>query len=278
MHIRYGRQFLRHRTSQAACVLLLVFAVAAIGGPLFSPDPSAETPAVLQAPSKEHLLGTNDVGQDVWARLAAGSHTSLLVGLSVGLFSTILSVAAGVPAALRGGLYDRVMMRIVDAFLVMPTIVVAVLVSAFIQPGIWGLVALISLLHWQGGARILRAQTLSLKEEAHVDAAKTFGGGTWHLLWRHILPDLTPLLIVGFVQRARMAVLMEAGLAFIGITTSSMISWGTMIRHAMDFYHLPAWQWWLLPPGICLSLLIIAFVFIGHTLEHIMEPRLNHHA
>ncbi len=277
MHIKYGHEFFRHKGALPACILIALLGAFSLAAALFSPDPGAQSPAVLQAPSADHWLGTNDVGQDVLARLAAGTRTSLLVAVSVGVLSTLLSIAAGVPAALHGGLYDRAVMRIVDAFLVVPGIVVAVLVAAFVQPGIWGLILLISLLHWQGGARILRSQTLSLKQEAHVDAARTFGAGTWHLLRRHIVPDLTPLLIAGFVQRARMAVLMEAGLAFIGITTPGMISWGTMIRHAMDFTYLPVWQWWLLPPGICLSGLIIAFVFVGHALEQIMEPH-SHHA
>jgi peptide/nickel transport system permease protein len=275
MHVRPGRQLIRSATGRAGVGLLAVVVLIAVIGPFVSPDPARQTVRVLEPPSAAHPLGTDDVGQDVWARLASGARTSVVVAMGAGLLSTVLSAAVGISAGLAGGLYERASMRLVDALLVMPSILVLILLSAFIQPGMAGLILLISVMQWAGGARVLRAQTLSLKERPHVEASRAFGAGSLHLVTRHIVPDLAPLLVVAFIHRARRAVFMEAGLAFIGIAAPSMVSWGTMIRNALGFYYTPAWSWWLLPPGICLSLLILSFLFIGHSLENIMEPQLD---
>ncbi len=276
MHIKYGRSVMRSGMGKTGVWLLAFVALIALVGPLLSPDPARETVKVLQEPSGQHLLGTNEVGQDVWARLASGARTSILVAVGAGVLSTFLSALVGISAGLAGGLYERVTMRVVDALLVVPSLVLLILLSAFLQPGLAGLVLLISVLHWPGGARVLRSQTLSLKERPHVFASRAFGAGPGHIVLRHIVPDLGPLLIVSFIHRARAAVFMEAGLAFIGITDPSIVSWGTMIRNALDFYYTAAWSWWLLPPGLCLSLLILSFLFLGHSLEVVMEPRLKH--
>ncbi len=275
MHIKPVQKLIHSGIGRAGIGLLLLMILLAVVGPLLSPDPARESVEVLESPSARHLLGTDDVGHDVGARLASGARTSLLVAIGAGGLSTLLSAAVGISAGLAGGFYERISMRLVDAMLVMPTIVVMILLSAFIQPGITGLILLIGLMQWAGGARVLRAQTLSLKERQHVHASRAFGAGAIHVTARHIVPDLAPLLVVSFIHRARRAVFMEAGLAFIGIAAPTMISWGTMIRNALSFYYTSAWAWWLLPPGICLSLLILSFLFIGHSLEKVMEPRLK---
>ncbi|MFW6456778.1 MAG: ABC transporter permease [Planctomycetota bacterium] len=275
MHISYGKKVLQSGIGRAGLIILSTLLLLAVIGPWISADPMQQTEDVLQAPSTRHFSGTDDVGHDVWARLVMGARTSLLVATGAGLLSTVLSAAVGISSGWTGGLYDRFSMRLVDAVLVMPTILVLILLSAFIQPTLFGLIVLISGLQWAGGARVLRAQTLTLKERPHVRAAQSFGAGPLHILARHIVPDLGPLLIVSFIHRARRAVFMEAGLAFIGIVAPSVISWGMMIRNALGFYYTSAWTWWLLPPGICLSLMILSFLFIGYALETIMEPRLS---
>ena len=275
MHVRHGKRLLNSLSGKIGLCLVGLLAAAALLSPALCGDPARQTLGVLQAPSSKHLLGANDVGQDIFSRLLCGAQTSLIVAVCAGLLSTTLSAFVGMTAALIGGPYERAVMRLVDALLVIPGLVVAILIAAFIQPGLWGLIAVISLLHWAGGARVVRAQTLHLMQHEHVEAARTFGAGRLHLVLRHIVPDLGPILLVSFVHRARMAVFMEAGLAFIGIADPSMVSWGTMIQNALGFYYLPAWKWWLLPPGLCLSLLILSFVFTGHALESVMEPRLR---
>ena len=193
----------------------------------------------------------------------------------MGILATLLSTVFGVSAALVGGLYEKVVMRIVDAFIVIPMIIIIILISAYIRPGILILILLLSLLSWQGGARIMRAQALSLKERGHVAAAKSFGANRFYLAWRHIVPDLGPILLVEFIYGVRRAVFMEAGLAFLGISDPTVVSWGMMMRDALSFSYLNVWQWWLVPTGVALSLIIIGLTFVGHAAEPVIEPRLR---
>jgi peptide/nickel transport system permease protein len=275
MHVRVLRELKKDILGKIGLALIAVFIIFASVCPFMFRDPGSHSQAIFEPPSSSHLLGTNDVGQDIWSRLAQGTRTSVLVAIGVGFLSTLISTLTGISAGIIGGICDKIIMRLVDALLVIPTIVVLILVASFVNPSVWILIVLISLLHWQGGARVIRSQTLALKERMHISAARTFGAGRWYIIFRHIIPDLGPILIVSFIHRARMAVFMEAGLAFIGIADPLMISWGMMMHHALKFYYLPVWKWWLLPPGISLSLLIMSFTFLGHSLEKIMEPRLR---
>ncbi len=275
MHVRIFLELKNDTLGKIGLILIAFFAVSALILPSIFHNPDSHSQETLEPPSTSHPLGTNDVGQDVFSRLVYGTRTSLLIAIGVGVFSTLISAVVGISTGLMGGIYDKVMMRLVDALLVIPTIVVLILVASFIKPNIWVLITLISLLHWQGGARVIRSQTLSLKERMYISASKTFGASRRHIIFRHIIPDLGPILIVSFINRARMAVFMEAGLAFIGIADPLMASWGMMMHHALKFYYLSVWKWWLLPPGIALSLLIISFTFLGYSLERVLEPRLR---
>ncbi|MEA2032615.1 MAG: ABC transporter permease subunit, partial [Euryarchaeota archaeon] len=150
-----------------------------------------------------------------------------------------------------------------------------ILVAAYVLPNVWTLIFLISILTWQGGARLVRAQTLSLKERMHIYAARTFGANKRYISTRHIIPELGPILVAVFIHSATRGVFMEAGLAFLGIADISTVSWGLMMHYALKFYYLEVWKWWLLPTGLALSITIMAFVFIGHAFETAMDPRLR---
>lgn len=276
MHIDFRKEVTRSGVGRFGLALFLLMVAIALFAPLLANyDPTEQSRFALESPSLSHLLGTNHVGQDIWSQLVFGARTSLLVGLSVAFLSTLLSAVIGTSAALIGGLYDKIVMRTVDALLIIPIIIVLILVSAYLQPSIWILIILLALLGWQGGARITRAQSLSLKERLHVAAARSFGASRPYLIRRHILPDLGPILFVEFIYGMRRAIFIEAGLAFIGISDPNMVSWGMMMREALGFTYLNVWLWWLVPAGVALSLTIIAITFIGHTLEPAMDPRLR---
>jgi len=279
MHINLREEVKQHNSAKFGIAILLLMLTIALFAPLLaSYSPNMQTPFAFEPPSFSHWLGTNHVGQDILSQLLYGARTSLLVGFSVALLATILSATIGASTALIGGLYDRITMRIVDAFIIIPIIVIIILVAAYVKPGLWVLILLLSLLGWQGGARIIRAQALSLKEMGHISAAQSFGASNVYLTFRHILPDLGPILLVEFIYGIRRAIFMEAGLAFLGIADPTTISWGMMMREALDFCYLDVWQWWLLPPGIALSLTILSVTFIGHTLEGALDPRLESEA
>jgi peptide/nickel transport system permease protein len=328
MHIDTKREVAGSRSGQIGIALLLIVVFIAIFAPLFTAhDPLEQTANSFLPPSWDHLLGTNHVGQDIWSQLVYGARTSLLVGLLVAVLSTFLAAVIGSSAALIGGVYDRVVMRFVDAFIVIPIIILVILLSVYVDPNLgggaiacieiligvvvvgvslyvlrtlgWvgllvvvpvvalvvlsrdilsstgGLILILSLLCWQGGARIIRAQTLSLKEKAHVTAARGFGASTWYVMRRHIIPDLGPLLVADFVFCVRRAVFLQAGLAFLGIGDPSVVSWGSMISDAREWIFLDVWRWWLVPAGLALSVTIVAITLLGRSLEPALDPRLR---
>jgi peptide/nickel transport system permease protein len=275
MYINYFDCVKKNNIGKIGLIILVIICVIALLAPVFISDsPSESSVNTLQKPNEDHWLGTNDIGQDIMIRVIYGARTSLLIAFLVGLLSTFISAFMGATAALIGGLYERTVMRIIDIFLTLPVIMVIVLIAAYIRPGIIMLTLLLSLFSWQGGARIIRAQTLSLKNKAHINAASTFGAGILYLLKKHIIPDLGPIMTAGFVQHARRAVFMEAGLAFLGIADPTMVSWGIMLNRALEFSYLNVWNW-LLPPGIALALTVLSFTFLGYALEEILNPRLR---
>jgi peptide/nickel transport system permease protein len=276
MHIDLKREIKESGPGKTGLIILLLMIAVALLAPILAPyDPHQQSAASLLPPSWQHWLGTNHVGEDIWSQLVYGARTSLLVGFGVGILCTLLGTLFGVSAALVGGLYEKVVMRIVDAFIVIPMVIVVILISAYIRPSTTTLILLLSFLSWQGGARIIRAQALSLKERGNVTAAKSFGAGHFYIARRHIVPDLGPILLVDFIYGVRRGVFMEAGLAFLGITDPNVVSWGTMMRDALSFSYLNVWQWWLVPTGIALSLTIIGLTFVGHAAEPVIEPRLR---
>jgi peptide/nickel transport system permease protein len=270
------KEMMESSPARIGFVILFLMLAAALLAPLIaSSDPHQQSTAALLAPSTSHWLGTNHVGQDIWSQLVFGARTSLLVGFGVGVLATLLGTIFGVSAALIGGVYERIVMRLVDALIVIPMVIVIILVAAYVKPSILMLIVLLALLSWQGGARIIWAQTLSLKERGYVSAARSFGGGNSYIALRHIVPALGPILLVDFIYGIRRAVFLEAGLAFLGIGDPTKVSWGMMMRDALSFSYLPVWQWWLLPTGIALSLTIVGLTFIGHAVEPIIDPRLR---
>jgi peptide/nickel transport system permease protein len=276
MHINYWKELKKSTFGMIGLALLTLVVIIAVSSPLLARyDPGEPSHSALKPPSNEHWLGTNDVGQDIWSRLLYGTKNTLLVAFGVGVLTTLIGTIIGASAALVGGLYERIMMRAVDALIAIPAFIVIILVAAYVLPNVWTLILLISVLTWQGGARLVRAQTLSVKERMHIYAARTFGANKWYISMRHIIPDLSPILFAVFVHSATRGIFMEAGLAFLGIADISTVSWGLMMHHALKFYYLDVWKWWLLPTGLALSVTIMAFVFIGHAFEAVMDPRLR---
>ncbi|SMB99654.1 peptide/nickel transport system permease protein [Thermanaeromonas toyohensis ToBE] len=276
MHVNYWQEIKENRLGRTGLWLFLFLAFLAALAPFLAPySPEARVGAAFSRPSAQHWLGTNDVGQDVWSCLLYGARTSLLVGCGAALLAGIISVLVGSSAALAGGLYDALCMRVVDAFLVIPPVLVAILVGAYLKPHLLTLILLLAAFLWPGGARIIRAEALSLKEKKSVAAARTFGAGSFYIMARHIIPDLGPVLLAVMIQNARRAIFMEAGLSFLGVSDPTLLSWGKMMQQALNFTYLGVWKWWLLPPGLALSVTVTALTFIGYALEGVLNPRLR---
>jgi peptide/nickel transport system permease protein len=275
MHNSVMKKLRMDRSAIAGMVIVAVLFLFALIGPFFSGQPDAFSESILYGPDSSHLLGTNDLGQDIFTRLIYGLRTSFIISISAGAIATVMGTIIGVFSGYIGGALDMVLMRIVDALLVMPVILVLILISAFIKPGIVGIIILISLFHWQCTARIVRGQTLVLRQKTHISAARAAGSKSPYIIIRHIIPDLGNIIIVSFIYNARSAVFLEAGMAFIGISGTQSISLGTIINNAFRFYYLPVWIWWLLPAGIILSMILISLTFLGNLMEKAIDPRLQ---
>ncbi|HPS91751.1 MAG TPA: ABC transporter permease [Methanothrix sp.] len=276
MHIDPLAEIRQDPMARMGLFILAAISLMALFAPLLSSySPNDYTGKIFSPPDMDHPLGTDSVGQDIWVRLLYGARTSLIVAGAVAIISSTLSLLIGATAALIGGFYERFCMRTIDAITSLPSIVVMILVAAYLRPSLMLLILLISALSWPTGARIVRSQVLSLKERAHITAARTFGAGKRHIITTHILPELSPIITSMMMMDARRAVFMEAGLAFLGVSDPLVISWGKMMHQAMAFTYLDVWKWWLVPTGFALSATLIGISFLSFSLEAAMDPRLR---
>ncbi|MBW2148917.1 MAG: ABC transporter permease [Deltaproteobacteria bacterium] len=268
--------FLSDANGRIGLFILLFFGMLAMLGPVLAPYSAGQSSGIpLAPPTRVHPLGVNDIGEDILANLLLGCRHSLIVGLAVGCVSVIISLVVGLLAALLGKVVDRFLMRLVDVLIALPNLLLFILISAYVRPSTTTLIVMLALLSWQYGARVIRGQAMVLFRQGHVLASRSFGGSLVYVTFRHVIPDLFPILVVGFVMRTRFAILSEAGLAFLGIGDPLAPSLGKMISACMEYIFLPVWAWWLLPAGLALSGLIVGFTLLGITLEKKFDPSLD---
>jgi len=263
-------------------VVVVGFAILALGAPwLARYRVTALAGPPLQSPGWEHWLGTNSVGQDLASQWLAGARVSLSIAVVGGGATMVLALAAGTVAGWLGGLVDAVILRVIDFVLVLPTIPLVIVVSAYTRPSLLTLSAIIAVTSWPGAARVIRAQVLSLRDRAHIRAAVGFGASTGQVLRRHVLPESGLVLAATAIRSCERAIAFEAGLAFLGLTVSPHGSWGTIMHDALSFpalFFTRAWAWWLLPPVIGVSLVLGGLALLGTAVEDRVNPRLARHA
>ncbi len=258
---------------------LTMFVLAALAAPWLAPyDPHAFSGQPLERPSTAHWLGTNDVGQDILSELVHGARISIAVGLGAAMGTVALGTLVGGVGGYAGGLVDVVLMRLLDVMLTLPRLPLLVLLAAFLGSGPLQTMITISLLFWPSTARMIRARIQSERTRGYIHMARQFGGGVGYLLWRHMLPAIAPLIAFGLISSASRAVAMEAGLAFLGLGDPTAKSWGLMMRFALNLPGLlltDRWLWWLLPPGLCITMLVLSLTFVGMGMEKQLQPRLG---
>ncbi|WP_342431148.1 ABC transporter permease [Neobacillus sp. FSL H8-0543] len=258
--------------------LLIIFLCIALFAPLIAPfDPTERVGSPFSKPNGVFLLGTNDIGQDIFSELLYGTRVSLLIGVIAAFISIILGCLIGVISGYFGGKIDTFLMRLVDLVLVIPFLPLMILLAAFIGPSFWNIVLVISLISWASPARVIRSQVLTLKTKGYVEAARSIGTGVRVILTRHILPGVIPIALSQFVLAASHSILIEASLSFLGLGDPFTKSWGTILYYAQarGAFLTDAWIWWILPPGLLITTLVIGFAFTGYSLEEILNPRLR---
>ncbi len=227
-------------------------------------------------PSEFGPLGTDSFGRPIWDQLVFGSRISLLVGIAATLIAIVIGTIVGVTAGFFGGWVDSVLSRLTEWFLVIPFLPLAIVLAAILGPSVRNIILVIGVTSWPTTARLIRAQVLTLKQRLYVERSRALGGSGRHVMGRHILPNVTPLVLANATLTVPIAILSETALAFLGLGDPSAISWGQMLEEAFSFGALTreAW-WWYLPPGICVIGVVLAFTLVGRALEEVLDPRLR---
>jgi len=276
MHLNARRTLLRDPWFVSGFTLLLLMILSAILGPLLSPyDPHDISFMPLSPPSGDHWLGVNDGGMDILSELLFGLRNTMVFGVIAGTAGLVIGIAFGLLSAWLGGWLDQLLMRLADITLAIPAVMVLILLASFFRPSPLVLALTLAALAWPTTAKGVRAQALIVKNSLHIQAARRMGGTNRYIVFRHLMPELFPLYLISFAAKTRMAMFMEASLAFLGLFDPSRKSLGIMISYGLKYYYLDIWANWLLPPILCLSLLIMTATFLALSLEKVFDPRLK---
>ena len=254
-----------------------LFVFLAIFGRVIAPhDPDASSLDVLAHPSAQHWLGTTEQGSDVFSQLLVGARVSIVVGFAAALISAVLGAAVGLLGGYFGGWTDRVLDSFENWFLVIPQIPLMIVLARLLNPSLGVLIAVIGLTSWAGTGRIVRAQVLTLRERAFVERARAQGAADGYIIRTHIMPNTLPLIFANTVLIVAVAILAEAALAFLGLGDPTRISWGTMLQNAFDSGAPSEGAWWyVVPPGLCITVLVLAVSMLGFLFEEYVNPRLR---
>jgi len=274
------REFAGHRSGLVGLVLLLVVIVAALLTPLLVPietlDVTRLTARQNEPPTGAHWLGTDPAGRDVVAMLLWGSRISLLVGFAATAVSMVIGTVVGMSAGHFGGWAQAVIMRVIDFFLVIPSLVLAIVLSSVLSRGVWTIIIAIGVTSWAATARIVRSQTLSIEARDYIERSRALGAGDAHLLGRHVLPAVLPLVLANTTLTVGSAVIAESTLSFLGLGDPTTISWGSMLKSALDTGAATAGFWWfVLPPGLAIVVVVLCFTLVGRALEAVVNPTLR---
>nr|WP_216673980.1 ABC transporter permease [Saccharibacillus endophyticus] len=276
------RQLLRSKTGMIGAVIVLIVCLIAIFAPLLAThDPNAvapidrlKPPAWLEGGSSDYLLGTDNLGRDIWSRIVYGSQVSLIVGIGAVLVSGAIGAVLGVTAAYYGRWVDAIIMRLADSLLAIPTILLMLVVLAVVGPGMWTLIFVIGATNWVSYARVVRGEVLSLKERDFVKSARMIGARSGRIIFRHILPNVMSSFIVLSGMNVATTIIMEASLSFLGLgITTPDVSWGGMLSDGRQYV---ATSWWVATfPGMAITITVLGVIFLGDWLRDVLDPRMK---
>lgn len=286
----FGRRFAARTDGVVGAAILVLFAALALAPALFVgplQTVTTATGAALEAPSAAHLFGTDEVGRDMLNLTVHGARVSMVIGLLATLITILLGAVIGIVAGFLGGRSEQVLMRFTDFFLVLPTFVLAIVLAPIIldivgtdaeffgiRATLFVIVIVIGLTSWASTARVIRSQTLSVKERMFVDRARVIGGSRVHIMRRHILPNVVNLIVANTVLTFAGAIFTETTLSFIGLGDPFAPSWGQLLNAAQESGApgLGAW-WYIAPPAVCVVVVILAFTLVGNALDDVLNPK-----
>ncbi|MFE9687667.1 ABC transporter permease [Streptomyces sp. NPDC002701] len=277
---RFWARYRAHRSGLLGLGVLALFALVALTAPLtVGSDVQSVTEAPgrpMESPSADFPLGTDQFGRSLLGLVVWGSRVSLLVGLLAAVLSVAIGALIGITAGHFRGWFATVMMRITDWFLVMPTLVLAIVLATVLSRSLGTIILAIGVTTWPTTARLVRAQTLAVESRPYIERAKALGGGHWHVMSRHVLPNVMPLVLAQTTLIISSAILAEATLAFLGLGDPTVVSWGGLLQDAREAGAVSAGKWWyLVPPGVAIAVVALAFTLCGRAVESVLNPKLG---
>lgn len=280
---RVWRQFRGSRQGVIGLIVLVLFVLMALAAPLLA-DIRELNPVLARAagnpqwgsPSEFLPLGTDHLRRSVWAQFVWGSRVSLFVGLAATVLTILIGSVVGVVSGFVGGRLDGLLMRLTEWFLVIPFLPLAIVLASILGRNVWNIIFVIGVTSWPSTARLVRAQVLTVKQRLFVDRARSLGAGGGHLVGRHILPNVSGLILANATLAVPISILTETTLSFLGLGDPSSASWGKTLEEAFVNGAMIRNAWWyFLPAGLGILAVVLAFTLIGRTLEEIADPRLG---
>ncbi|OXM56493.1 ABC transporter permease [Amycolatopsis thailandensis] len=277
---KHWREFAANKAGLTGLIFLGLITVLAILAPVLTDESGLDVTKVtggpLEPPSGEFWLGTDIDGRSVLLMTYWGARISLLVGFSAAFLSVLIGTIIGIAAAHFGGWLSSLLLRFTDFFLVLPSLVLAVVLAAVLDRNTATVIIAIGVTAWPSTARLVRAQTLTIESRPYIERSKALGGGHLHIVGKHVLPGVMPLVLANTTLVVGNAVIADATLAFLGVGDPNSISWGAMLQSALNNGAITRGAWWnLLPPGIAIVVIVLGFTLVGRALETVLNPRLK---
>jgi len=277
-----SRALFRDPLTAIASIGLGVFVVLGVFGPTLAPHPPFETlsdangtPLRLQAPGPKHWLGTTTRGHDVLSQMMHGARIALIVGVLSAVIAGVIGASIGLLSGYFGRTVDQVLMRLTDVAFGIPTLPFALIVVGILGPGVLNTIAVIGAILWRTQARVIRSQVLTIKERAYIRAARIAGAGHGRIMLLHIGPNILPFLLLYLALSVAQSVLLEAGLSFLGFSDPRVVTWGGMLNAAFEAGAVRTAWWWVLPPGLALSVVVVSSFVVVRQFEEAVNPRLR---
>lgn len=277
---KFWEQYKESKLGILGLIILLFFILVSIFAEVLAPYPigvlQGDRSSILQPPSSKYLLGTDELGRDLLSLLLYGGKVSLLIGLFATLIIAIIGVFIGVSAGYFGGITEELLMRLTDTFLVIPSLPLMIVLASLLGANFWNMILVIGVTGWTGTARVLRAEVLSLKEIPFIESTRAIGASDARIILLHILPNVLPLIVCQTILLIGGSILSAATLSFLGLGDPTQLSWGMTLSYAFGVGSIyNNYYWYIIPPGLCITLIVLSFTFIGYSLEQIVNPRIR---